>query len=59
MGTKRRVAIWYKRGHGEYCVIPPGWKPRDGDIVFSKKTQLIDFARASGLILREKVGRYA
>lgn len=53
MGTRRKVAIWFKRGRKEYVVMPPGWKPKEGFIVFSDKAQMIEFARASGLVLKD------
>ena len=59
MGTKRRVCLWYRRQKGEYVVKPPGWKPEHGDLVFTDKAQMIDFARASKLMLRDVSRRYA
>lgn len=55
MGTKRRVCIWYMRNKSEYVVQPPGWKPMEGDIVFAHRDQMIKFARAARLVLKEKV----
>lgn len=53
MGTKRRVATWYQRRKGEYVVLPPGWKPRDGELVFTTQGQMMAFAKASKLMLRQ------
>ena len=55
MGTKRRVCVWEQRGSREFAVEPPGWRPKDGDIIFTKRSQMLDFARAAGLILKERV----
>ena len=59
MGTKRKVAVWYRRRKKEYVVEPPGWKPmRDGDIVFTDKNAMIEFSHAAKLILKERqIGR--
>ena len=54
MGTKRRIAEWWVRSKGEYVVAPAGWKPRDGEIVFTEKKDMLGFARAARLILRER-----
>ena len=54
MGTKRKVCIWWERRKGELVAQPPGWKPSDGTIVFSKQSQLLEFARASGLMLSQR-----
>lgn len=54
MGTKRRVATWYKRRRGEFVVRTPNWKPKDGDIVFTDQDQMIKFARAARLVLKER-----
>lgn len=54
MGTKRRVCIWHQRRKNEYLVEPPGWKPEDGDIIFSNQGQMLEFARASRLVLKER-----
>lgn len=54
MGTRRKVCVWYKRRKHEYVVEPPGWKPRDGDIVFSDQNQMMSFAHASKLVLKER-----
>ena len=53
MGTKAKKAIWFCRGKREYHVMPPGWKPSQGDIVFSSWEQMLEFARASRLILKD------
>lgn len=53
MGTKRRVAVWYQRRKGEFVVIPPNWKARDGELVFTTQGQMMAFAKASKLILRQ------
>ena len=54
MGTKRKVALWYERRRGEYVVLPPNWKPKDdGSIVFTDRGQMLAFARASRLVLRQ------
>ena len=53
MGTKRRVAVWFQRRKGEYVVLPPGWKRRDGELVFTTQGQMVAFARASKLMLRQ------
>lgn len=53
MGTKRRVCLWYRRGKREFVAWPAGWKPKDGDIVFSHKEQLIAFAMSAGMVLKE------
>lgn len=53
MGKKRRIATWWMRRPGEFVVRPPGWKPGDGDIVFTQQSQMMEFARASRLVLRD------
>lgn len=58
MGTKRRVATWYMRRKGEFVVKPPHWKPTDGDIVFTNQNQMMEFARASKLMLKQEGGTY-
>lgn len=61
MGTKRRVCIWYQRGKHDYVVEPPNWKPKDGITSFAHKRDMIMFAEAAKLILKEKPNsrRYA
>lgn len=55
MGTKRRICLWWQRGKHDYTCLPYGWKPqRDGEISFSSKERLLAFARAGGMILKEK-----
>lgn len=52
MGTRRKVAVWYMRRPGEYVVIPPGW--RTEYLIFQNRRQMVEFARASRLILKER-----
>lgn len=55
MGTKRRVCLWYKRAKGEYVVLPPNWRPdRDGLMVFHDTNDMMKFAKAARLMLRER-----
>ena len=56
MGTRRKVAVWYTRRKGEYVMILPGHKKKDHEVVFSKQSEMMEAARASGCILRD-VGR--
>ena len=59
MGTKRKVALWWRRRRNEYVVLPPGWKPeKHGEITFASLDLMVEFARASGLILRERERNY-
>jgi hypothetical protein len=52
MGTRRKTATWRMRRRGEYVVTPPGWKAeRDGELVFTDQGQMMEFARASRLVL--------
>lgn len=53
MGKRRKVAVWWMRAHGEYVLRPPGWKPGHGEIVFTQQSQMMDFARASRLMLKQ------
>ena len=53
MGTRRRVAAWYVRRPGEFVVVLPGQKKNDPELVFSKQSQMVEFARASKLVLRQ------
>lgn len=57
MGTKRRIAEWWMRRPGEFVLRPPGWKPGDGDIVFTQQSQMMEFARASRLVLKQRQNR--
>lgn len=52
MGTRRKVATWYIRRPGEFVVFPPGWGKNPG-LVFSKQSQMLEFARASRLVLKQ------
>jgi len=54
MGTRRKVCIWYKRRRGEYVAIYPG-QPKNTENVFPDQGSLVEFARASGLVLKERV----
>ena len=54
MGTKARKCIWWQRGKRDYIVEPPGWKPKHGIISFVDKEGMIEFARASKLVLKQK-----
>lgn len=54
MGSMTRKCLWYKRRRGEYVAIPYDWKPEYGDLVFTTKEQLKDFADAGGMILKER-----
>lgn len=58
MGTKRRVCIWWMRGDGEYVAVPAGWNVKKfGEFLFRDRGQLLKFARASKLILKERQER--
>lgn len=61
MGTRRRVCLWWQRGRHDYVVEPPNWKPKDGTMCFAHKSDMIPFAQAARLILKEKPNsrRYA
>lgn len=52
MGTRRKVAVWYMRRPGEYVVIPPGWRAEY--LIFQNRRQMVEFARAARLILKER-----
>ena len=54
MGTRRKVCIWYKRRRGEYIAIYPG-QPKNTETVFPDQGALVEFARASRLVLKERV----
>lgn len=54
VGSKRRVAIWYIRNKGEYVVIPPH-KPKNIDYIFCNQRDMLEFARASHFVLKERV----
>lgn len=54
MGTKRRVCVWYRRKRNEYVAVYPG-QPKNTETVFPSQDALIEFARASGLVLKERV----
>lgn len=54
MGTKRRVCLWYQRGKHDYVVEPPNWKPKNGITSFAHKKDMISFAQAAKLVLKEK-----
>lgn len=54
MGTRRKVCIWYKRRRGEYVAIYPG-QPKNTETVFPDQGALVEFARASRLVLKERV----
>ena len=54
MGTRRRVCEWWQAGKSEYFCRPAGWRPKDGDIVFTDQGQMIKFARAGRMILKER-----
>ena len=54
MGTKRKVCVWWREGKHEYVCEPPGWKPKYGIISFADKQDMLSFARASRLMLRER-----
>lgn len=51
MGTKRRVAIWWRRER-EYIVKAPGYDKRV-DLVFAEKSQMLEWARGARMILRD------
>ncbi len=53
VGTRRKVATWYIRRPGEFVVIPPGWRKNDPGLVFTKQSQMLEFARASRLMLKQ------
>lgn len=58
MGTRRKVATWRMRRRGEFVVTPPGWKAdRDGELVFTDQGQMMEFARASRLVLVDDLHR--
>lgn len=54
MGTRRKVCIWYKRRKNEYVAIYPG-QPKNTENVFPDQGSLVEFARASRLVLKERV----
>lgn len=56
MGTRRKVVLWKKTRWG-FTVIPPGWKPKDGEITFSTQQQMIDFARSMRAVLKDVTDR--
>lgn len=58
MGTRRKVCLWRQRRPHEFVVKPPHWKPADGDIVFTNQGQMMEFARASKLMLKQEGGAY-
>lgn len=53
MGTRRKVATWREIRKGEYLVRPAGWKPNHGDIVFTDRGDMLRFARASRMMLKQ------
>jgi hypothetical protein len=55
MGTKRKVATWWQRRPHEFVVRPHKWKPKDGEIVFASKGQMLNFARTTGMVLKERI----
>lgn len=55
MGTKRKVAIWFLRRRGEYVILSYPGKPKNFDCVFHSQLDMMEFARASGLVLKERV----
>lgn len=58
MGTRRRTAAWHVRRRGEYVVIPAGSKPeRDGTLVFPDQQAMMNFARASRLVMVDDLHR--
>ena len=58
MGSKRRVAIWYVRKKNEYVILDYPGKPKNFDCVFHSQNDMMEFARASGLVLKERVVQY-
>ena len=58
MGSKRRVAIWRIRKKGEYVILDYPGKPKNFDCVFRSQNDMVEFARASGLVLKERVVQY-
>lgn len=52
MGTKRRVAIWFRRGK-EFLVEVPGMEGR-ADFVFASQDQMVEWAHGTGFVLKEK-----
>lgn len=55
MGTKRKIAEWHMKGK-LFVVRPPDW-PKNTEVTFTKQGQMIAYAQAAGLILKERVKR--
>lgn len=51
MGTKRRIAIWFRRGR-HFVVKAPGWENRV-DLVFTTQDQMVEWAHNNKMILRD------
>lgn len=51
MGTRRKVAIWFKRGNAFY-VNAPGWDSRVG-LVFSSQDDMIAWSHGAGVVLKD------
>lgn len=49
MGTKRRVAIWFKRGR-DFVVKAPSWGNRV-DLIFPSQSAMIAWAREARMVL--------
>ncbi len=53
MGTRRRVAIWFIRRHGEYVILSYPGKPKNLDCVFPSQNEMLAFARSARLMLKQ------
>lgn len=57
MGTQTRFAPWRKIGK-LYVVRPPGW-PKNTELSFTDKSDMIAWAQNARVMLRETGRRYA
>lgn len=56
MGTRRRVALWHRRGR-EYVVRPAGWH-KLVELVFCTKTDMIEWAHSARMVLRDNTAAH-
>ena len=51
MGTRRKTALWYRRGR-LYVVRPQGW-PRRVELSFTARESMLAWARGAHMVLRQ------
>lgn len=51
MGSKRKIAIWFRRGR-DLVVKVPGWDNRV-DLIFSTRAEMVNWAHNNGYILKD------